>query len=116
METYSEETRSYFDGGYWAYIGYHLLANFVTLITLGIAYPWMCCMLHRWEAKHTVVCGKRKYFDGKGVGLIGKYILWWFLTIITFGIYGLWFKEASLDMQLYLFNMLLTVFAQGIFS
>lgn len=93
METYSEN-RSYFDGGYWAYIGYHFLANFVTIITLGIAYPWMCCMLQRWEAKHTVVCGKRKYFDGKGAQLFGKYILWWFLTIITFGIYGLWLSIA----------------------
>ena len=89
METYSEK-RSYFDGGYWAYIGYHLLANFVTIITLGIAYPWMRCMLQRWEAKHTVVCGKRMCFDGKGAGLFGKYILWWFLTVITLGIYGLW--------------------------
>ncbi len=90
----SDETRSYFDGGYWAYIGYHLLANFVTLITLGIAYPWMCCMLQRWEAKHTVVCGKRKYFDGKGAQLFGKYILWCFLTVITLGIYGLWLSIA----------------------
>jgi len=101
METYiekttinSDDTRSYFDGRYWAYIGYHFLANFVTLITLGIAYPWMCCMLQRWETKHTVVCGKRKYFDGKGAQLFGKYILWWFLTVITFGIYGLWLSIA----------------------
>ena len=85
-----EDNKSYFDGGYWAYIGYHLLTNFITLITLGLAYPWMRCMLERWEAKHTVVCGKRKYFDGKGSGLFGKYILWWFLTVITLGIYGLW--------------------------
>ena len=93
MGTYSEN-RSYFDGGYWAYIGYHFLANFVTIITLGIAYPWMCCMLQRWEAKHTVVCGRRKYFDGKGAQLFGKYILWWFLTVITLGIYGLWLSIA----------------------
>lgn len=94
MENYSDETRSYFDGGYWAYIGYHLLAGFVTLITLGIAYPWMCCMLQRWETKHTVVCGRRKYFDGTGAQLFGKYILWCFLTIITLGIYGFWMSIA----------------------
>ncbi len=86
----SEEERSYFDGGYFAYIGYNILVVFVTLITLGIAYPWMCCMLQRWKAKHTVVCGKRMYFDGTGLQLIGKYLLWGFLSVITFGIYGLW--------------------------
>lgn len=88
--TVREDERSYFDGGYFAYIGYNILVVFVTLITLGIAYPWMCCMFQRWKAKHTVVCGKRMYFDGTGLQLIGKYLLWGFLSAITFGIYGLW--------------------------
>lgn len=85
-----EEERSYFDGGYFAYIGCSILVGFVTAITLGIAYPWMCCWFQRWKAKHTVVCGKRMYFDGNGLQLIGKYLLWGFLSLITFGIYGLW--------------------------
>ena len=85
---------SYFDGGYLAYIGYSILVGFVTAITLGIAFPWMCCLMQRWIAKHTIVCGKRQYFDGKGIQLIGKFILWSFLTIITFGIYGFWMAIA----------------------
>ena len=85
---------SYFDGGYFAYIGYSILVGLVTMITLGIAFPWMCCLMQRWQAKHTVVCGKRQYFDGTGVQLIGKFILWSFLTIITFGIYGFWMAIA----------------------
>ena len=85
-----EEERSYFDGGYFAYIGYTLLVAFVSVITLGIAYPWMCCLFQKWKAKHTVVCGKRMYFDGTGLQLVGKYLLWWLLSVITFGIYGLW--------------------------
>lgn len=85
---------SYFDGGYFGYIGYSLLVGFVTLITLGIAFPWMCCVMERWKAKHTVVCGKRQYFDGTGIQLIGKFLLWSFLTIITFGIYGFWMSLA----------------------
>lgn len=88
------EDRSYFDGGYWAYIGYSILVGFVTLITLGIAFPWMCCLMQRWKAKHTIVNGKRMYFDGTGLQLIGRFILWWFLTLITFGIYGLWMALA----------------------
>ncbi len=85
---------SYFDGGTLALIGYSIVVTFVTLITLGIAFPWMCCMLQRWKAKHTVVCGKRMVFDGTGMQLIGKFLLWGFLTIITFGIYGIWMSLA----------------------
>lgn len=84
------EDRSYFDGGYWAFIGYCILVGFVTMITFGIAFPWMCCLMQRWRAKHTIVNGKRMYFDGTGVQLIGRFILWMFLTLITFGIYGFW--------------------------
>ncbi len=88
------EDRSYFDGGYLAYIGYSLLVGLVTTITFGIAFPWMCCMLQRWKAKHTVVCGKRMRFDGTGVQLIGRFLLWMLLTLITFGIYGFWMVIA----------------------
>lgn len=85
-----EEERSYFDGGYLAYIGYTLVAVFVSLITLGIAFPWMCCLFQRWKARHTVICGKRMEFDGTGLQLIGNYLLWMFLSVLTFGVYSLW--------------------------
>ncbi len=89
-----DENKSFFDGGYFAYIGYHLLVGFVTAITFGLAFPWMCCCLQKWKAKHTVICGKRMFFDGTGVQLIGKFLLWWLLTLITFGIYGFWMTLA----------------------
>lgn len=88
------EDRSYFDGGYFAYIGYSILVGFVTMITLGIAFPWMCCLMQRWKAKHTIVNGKRMYFDGTGVQLIGHFILWLLLTIITFGLFGFYMALA----------------------
>ncbi len=91
-----DENKSYFDGGTLAYIGYHFLVGFVSVITFGLAYPWMCCVLQKWQARHTVICGKRMYFDGTGIQLIGKYILWSFLTIITFGIYGFW-KAVAME-------------------
>lgn len=95
MDSYNKqniivEEKSFFDGGYFAYIGYSILVAFVSIITLGIAFPWMLCLMQKWKAKHTVICGKRMYFDGTGLQLIGRYILWSFLSIITFGIYGLW--------------------------
>lgn len=83
-------TDSYFDGNTWQLICYRILSILVNTITLGIAYPWMLCMMQRWETKHTVINGRRLKFNGKGVQLIGKWILWIFLTIITFGIYGIW--------------------------
>ena len=81
---------SYFDGNTWQLIGYRILSAFVNTITLGIAYPWMLCMVQSWEAKHTVIHGRRLKFNGHGHQLIGKYLLWVFLTLITFGIYGIW--------------------------
>ncbi len=85
-----EAKRSYFDGGVLQLIGWRLLAGLITLVSLGIAYPWAMCMVLRWEAKHTVINGRRLKFTGRGLQLWGKYLLWAFLTVITLGIYGIW--------------------------
>ncbi len=81
---------SYFDGNTLQLIGYNILSNIITTLTLGIAYPWAACMLERWKVKHTVINGRRLKFTGHGIQLFGKYILWWFLTVITCGIYSIW--------------------------
>lgn len=84
------ETNSYFDGGLLQYIGWRILGNLITILTLGICLPWAYCMIYSWEAKHTVIEGKRIYFDGTAIQLFGNWLKWWFLTIITLGIYGFW--------------------------
>lgn len=81
---------SFFDGGLLQLIGWQILGSIVTLLTLGICFPWAFCMVYRWEAKHTVINGKRLKFDGTAAQLLGKWILWMLLTIITCGIYGFW--------------------------
>lgn len=81
---------SYFDGGLLQKTGWTLLGMLVTVLTLGICLPWAYCMIYRWEAKHTVIDGRRLRFDGTAIQLFGKWILWLLLTIITIGIYGLW--------------------------
>ena len=81
---------SFFDGGLLQLIGWRLLGFFITLITIGICAPWAFCMVYRWEAKHTVINGRRLVFDGKAIQLWGKWLLWLLLTLITLGIYGLW--------------------------
>lgn len=85
-----EESKSYFDGGLLQLIAWRLLGICITVITLGICYPWAFTMIYQWEAKHTVINGKRLVFDGNAVQLFGNWIKWFLLTIITIGIYGFW--------------------------
>lgn len=81
---------SYFDGGLLQLIGWRILGTLVTVLTLGICYPWACCMITRWETKHTVINNKRLYFDGTAWELFGNWVIWVILTIITLGIYSFW--------------------------
>ena len=88
MEVQTE--KSYFDGGLLQLIGWQILGGLVTFITFGICYPWAICMIYRWEAKHTVINGRRLKFTGTALQLFGNWIKWLLLTIITFGIYSFW--------------------------
>ena len=89
-EEEEEESRSYFDGGLLQQIGWRFLGTLLTIVTLGIGFPWAICMLYNWETKHTVIEGKRLAFDGNGGQLLGNWIKWLLLTIITIGIYSFW--------------------------
>lgn len=94
LETYEREHNmkkpSYFDGGLLQLFGWRILGGIITSITFGFGAPWAIVMIKKWEAKHTVINGKRLHFDGNGGQLFGKYLLWILLTLITFGIYSLW--------------------------
>ena len=57
---------STFTGGAFAYFFINLFMLFITLITLGIAYPAVKCMYMRWEVKNTYINGRKLAFDGKG--------------------------------------------------
>lgn len=80
---------SYFDGNGLQKVGWKILTFFVTLLTLGICYPWSLCKMYGWEIKHTVIEGKRLRFDGTAMQLFGNWIKWWLLSIITIGIFAL---------------------------
>ena len=81
---------SFFDGGLLQLIGWRILGTLITIVTLGICFPWAYTMVYSWEAKHTVIDGKRLMFDGTALGLFGMWIKWLLLTIITIGIYSFW--------------------------
>ena len=81
---------SYFDGELIQLIGWYILGFIVTVLTLGICYPWAFTMVYSWEVKHTIINGRRLYFDGKAIQLFGNWIKWFILTVITLGIYSFW--------------------------
>lgn len=81
---------SQFNGGLLGLIFVNLLQYLLTLVTLGIGYPWAVCIKENWMANHTILDGRQVYFDGHGGQLFGNYIKWFLLTLITLGIYGFW--------------------------
>lgn len=66
-----------------------LLMMWVSLVTLGIAYPWLKCHYESFKASKTYIKGRRLVFVGKGGELAKKYFLWAFLSVITFGIFSI---------------------------
>lgn len=81
---------SYFDGKILNIIGVNIFTYFVSLLSLGLLFPFAVCYKYKWIANHTIINKKKIVFNGKSLSLIGHYLLWYLLSIITFGIYGLW--------------------------
>ena len=85
------QTRQFaFDGGAATYLGTALLAFFITVLTLGICYPFALVLRERWRAKHSYIEGRQLVFNGSAWGLFGLWWKWLILIIITIGIYGFW--------------------------
>lgn len=79
-----------FDGGAGTYLGTGILAVLVTVLTLGICYPFALVLKERWRAKHSYIDGHRLVFTGSAWSLFGNWIKWLLLSFITLGIYLLW--------------------------
>ena len=79
-----------FDGGAATYLGTGILSFLLTVVTLGLGFPWALCMKESWKAKHTFIEGKQLSFNGSGGGLFFLWIKWAILIIITLGIYTFW--------------------------
>jgi uncharacterized membrane protein YjgN (DUF898 family) len=88
--------RSDFDGRVGELFGINLAVYFITMFTLGFAFPWALVMKLRYTTGHTIVEGKRLRFDGTGGQLFGKWVKIFLLCFVTLGIYGFW---AELEIQ-----------------
>jgi len=73
-------------GFLWLYIWTCVL----TLLTIGLFFPWAMSATQTWIAKNTYVDGKQCTFKGTGVGFFGNWLLILILTLITIGIYAPW--------------------------
>lgn len=90
---------SYFDGRGIELLGYWFLGGLLIVCTLGIATPWVICMIQKWKKSHTVVDGRRLQFNGRGIELLGRWLLWELLTIVTCGIYSFFVHVAVLKWE-----------------
>jgi uncharacterized membrane protein YjgN (DUF898 family) len=82
--------RFHFDGGAGTYLGTGILGFLITVLTLGICYPFAMVLRERWRAKHSYIDGQPLTFTGSATGLFGNWIKWLLLSVITLGIYLFW--------------------------
>jgi uncharacterized membrane protein YjgN (DUF898 family) len=83
-----------FKGGAATYWGTALLGGLITILTIGILYPFALVLLERWRAKHSYIDGRQLVFKGSAIGLFGRWLLWLLLIVITLGIYSFWVIPA----------------------
>jgi len=83
---------SCFDGDVLNFTIVTIVSFLITLLTLGIGYPYAIVYKKRWFEYHTIINGRRLKFTGTGSELIGKYLLWLVLSVVTLGIYSLWLR------------------------
>ncbi|MCU1674589.1 MAG: hypothetical protein JWN77_2702 [Frankiales bacterium] len=86
----SKDGRFTFTGGAATYLGTAVLAFLITVLTVGICYPFALVLRERWRAKNSHIDGQQLAFNGSAVGLFGLWIKWFLLSVITLGIYLFW--------------------------
>lgn len=62
------------DGSTWTYLKLATGWTFLTLITLGVAYPWMSMDLWRYQMTHTRIGSERLAFTGTGRQLVKPWL------------------------------------------
>ena len=84
--------KSEFRGKVFEYVGLRIVTILLSIVTLGIAAPWIICMFENWIAENSVSAGNRFSFDGKGSSLVLRWLKWLLLLILTLGFYAFWLE------------------------
>ncbi len=63
------------DGSTWRFLGLSVGWSLLTVVTLGMAYPWMRVALMRYRIQHTRFGQTRFDFTGSGRALFGPFLL-----------------------------------------
>ncbi len=72
------------DGSTWRYMMIWLGGAALTILTLGLAYPWRNVWTEHYRLRHTLVGDHRVSFDARGWGLLLAWLLPW-LSAVLFG-------------------------------
>ncbi|RXF72927.1 DUF898 family protein [Hansschlegelia zhihuaiae] len=73
-------------GSGWAYAGRSLGWGIVTLLTLGLAYPWMRTSLERYKMTNTWFGDQKGEFSATAGQLFKRGILLWLVAILVLGL------------------------------
>jgi uncharacterized membrane protein YjgN (DUF898 family) len=83
-------TKFVFNGSGVGYIWLLLWTSILSIITLGLFFPWAYSAQQRWITSNTVIGGRQLAFTGTGLGLLGVWLIIMILSFITLGIYIPW--------------------------
>lgn len=86
-----ENTDSGYTATTWQWLRIRLWCGLLTVLSLGLALPWIHTKLLRFEAVHTRIGGSPLIFGGKGSGLLGECLRLLLLAVVTVGVYGFFF-------------------------
>ena len=92
-----ENKLSTFTGGAFMNAVIDWTSALVSILTLGICYPFMACWKLKWKASHTFIDGRQQAFDGNGGQFMGRYMLLLFLSVITLGIYYILCAKVAIE-------------------
>jgi uncharacterized membrane protein YjgN (DUF898 family) len=79
-----------FRGTGFGYLWLLVWTTFISIITIGLFFPWGYSAQQRWKASNTYINGQQLVFNGTGVGFLGHWVSIVILSMITFGIYIPW--------------------------
>lgn len=79
-----------FRGSGFGYLWLLIWTTALSIVTLGLFFPWGYSAQQRWIASNTYVDGRQLVFHGTGIGFLGHWLIILILLFVTFGLYTPW--------------------------